>query len=59
MFNFQLSQISQKFEQLADLFLKYPKVYATSNFDVGKINSPLSLPQNLMQFSKNNEQVKF
>ena len=45
MFNFQHSQITQKeFEQLADLLLKYPKVYATSNFDVGKVNSPLPLP---------------
>ena len=45
MFNFQHSQIRQKeFEQLADLLLKYPKVYATSKFDVGKVNSPLILP---------------
>ena len=45
MFNFQHSQIRQKeFEQLADLLLKYPKVYATSKFDVGKVNSPLNLP---------------
>ena len=45
MFNFQQSQITQKkFEQLADLILKYPKVYATSTFDEGKINSPLHLP---------------
>ena len=45
MFNFQHSQITQKeFEQLADLLLKYPKVYATSKIDVGKINSPLHLP---------------
>ena len=39
MFNFQHSQITQKgFEQLADLLLEYPKVYATSSFDVGKVN---------------------
>ena len=45
MFNFQHSQITQKeIEQLADLLLKYPKVYATSKFDVGKLNSPLHLP---------------
>ena len=45
MFNFQHSQITQKkFERLADLLLKYPKVYATSKFDVGKVNSPLYLP---------------
>ena len=45
MFNFQHSQITQKeFEQLADLLLKHPKVYARSKFDVGKINSPLYLP---------------
>ena len=44
MFYFQHSQITQKeFEQLADLLLKYPKVYATSKFDVGKENSPLNL----------------
>ena len=44
MFNFQHSQTTkEEFEQLADLFLKYPKVYATSNFDVGKVNSPLHL----------------
>ena len=43
-FNFQHSQITQKkFEQLADLLLKYPKVYATSKFDVGKVNSSLHL----------------
>ena len=31
MFNFQHSQITQnEFEQLADLLLKYPKVFATS-----------------------------
>ena len=44
MFNFQHSQIPQKeFEQLADLLLNYPKVYATSEFDVAKTNSPLPL----------------
>ena len=48
MFNFQHSQITQKeFEQLADLLLKHPKVYATSKFDVGKVNSPLNLPLKL------------
>ena len=45
MFNFQHSQITQKeLEQLADLILKYSKVYAASKFDVGKVNSPLNLP---------------
>ena len=45
MFNFQHSQITQKeFEQLADLLLKYPKVYATSKIFVGKVNLPLLLP---------------
>ena len=45
MFNFQHSQLTQnEFEKLADSLLKYPKVYATSKFDVGKINSPLHLP---------------
>ena len=45
MFNFQHSQITQKeFEQLTDLLLKYPQFYATSIFDVGKVNSSLYLP---------------
>ena len=45
MFNFQHSQLTQnEFEKLADLPLKYPKDYATSKLDVGKINSPLHLP---------------
>ena len=44
MFNFQHSQLTQnEFEQSADLLVKYPKVHATSKFDVGKINSPLHL----------------
>ena len=43
--SFQYSQITQKeLQQLADLFLKYTKVYATSKFDVGKVNSPLHSP---------------
>ena len=42
MFNFQHSQITQtEFEKLVNLFLKCPTVYATSKFDVGKINSLL------------------
>ena len=42
---FQHSQITkQEFEQLAELLLKHPMVYATSKFDVGKIYSPLHLP---------------
>ena len=45
MFIFQRSQkIQEEFEQLADLSLIYPKVYATSKFDVGKLSSPLHLP---------------
>ena len=45
MFSFQHSHITQKeCEQLADLSIKYPKAYATSKFDVGKVNSPLHLP---------------
>ena len=45
MFNFQHSQITQsEFDKLAKLLLKYPTVYATSKFDVGKVNSPLHLP---------------
>ena len=48
MFNFQHSQIKQKeFEQLADLLLKYPKIHATSKFDVGIVNSPINLPLKL------------
>ena len=45
MFNFQQSQITQnEFNKLAELLLKYPTVYATSKFNVGKICSPLHLP---------------
>ena len=45
MFNFQPSQITQKkFDKLAELLSKFPKVYGTSKFDVGKISSPLHLP---------------
>ena len=44
MFNFQHSQITQKeFDKLAELLLKFPTVYATSKFDVEKINSPQHL----------------
>ena len=43
MFNFN-TQITQKeFEQLADLLLKYPKIYATSKLNVAKLNSPLNI----------------
>ena len=39
------SQITQnEFDKLAKLLVKYPTVYATSKFDVGKISSPLHLP---------------
>ena len=45
MFNFQHSQITQnEFDKLAKMLLKYPTVYATSKFDVGKIGSQLHLP---------------
>ena len=45
MFNFQHSQITQDdFDKLAKQLLKYSTVYATSKFDVGKINSSLHLP---------------
>ena len=48
MFNFQHSQLTQnEFEKLADLLLRYPTVYATSKFDVGKKISPLHLPLKL------------
>ena len=45
MFNSQHSQRTKnEFEKLADLLLRYPRVYATSKFDVGKSISPLHLP---------------
>ena len=45
MFNFQNSQITQNdFDKLTEILLKYPTVYATSKFDVGKNNSPLHIP---------------
>ena len=45
MFIFQHSHITQiEFDKLAKLLLKYPTVYATSNIDVGKVNSSLYLP---------------
>ena len=45
MFSFQHSQITQKeFDRLVELLLKFPTVYATSKFDVGKISSQLNLP---------------
>ena len=43
MFNFQHSQITQE-ELEQPKSLKYPKVYATSKFDVGKKSSPFCLP---------------
>ena len=44
MFNFQHSQITQKeFDKLDKLLLKFPTLYATSKFAVGKISSPLHL----------------
>ena len=48
MFNFQHSQITQKeFEQLAELLLKYPMVYASSKFNAQKVNSTLNEPLKL------------
>ena len=45
MFNIEHSQITQiEFDKLAKQLLKYSTVYATSNFDVGKISSSLHLP---------------
>ena len=45
MFNSQNSQITQQeVDQLAELLLKLPMVYATYKFVVGKIHSPLHLP---------------
>ena len=40
----QFSPLTEKEDaQLADLLLKYPKINATSKFDVGKVNSTLHL----------------
>ena len=45
MFSFQHSQITQiDFDKLAKQLIKHSTVYATSKFDVGKINSSLYLP---------------
>ena len=44
MFNFQQSQITQnEFDRLSKLLLKHPTVYATSNFDVGKVSLSLHI----------------
>ena len=41
---FRYSQTTQKkFEHLAEFLVKYPKVYATSKFDIGKVKSLLHL----------------
>ena len=48
LFNFQHSQITQKeIEQLAELLLKYPMAYASSKFNVRKVNSTLNVPLKL------------
>ena len=53
MFNFQHSQYTQQeFEQLVELLLKNPMVYATSKFDVGKLISPLQPPLNFVVIFK-------
>ena len=45
MFNFQHSQITQdEFDKLTKQLLHYSTVYATSKFDVDKINSSPHLP---------------
>ena len=45
MFNFQHSQTTEnEFDKLAELLIKNPTVYATSNFDVRKVISLLHLP---------------
>ena len=41
------SDNTKEFEQLANKLWKYPKVYARSKFDVGKVKSPLHLPLKL------------
>ena len=48
MFNFQHTQVTQnEIYKLGELLLKYPTVYATSKFYVGKISSLLHLPLKL------------
>ena len=60
MFNFQHSQITQdEFDKLAKQLLKHSTVYATSKFDVEKLVHHYTSHQNLTQFSKNKEQVKY
>ena len=60
MFNFEHSQITQtEFGKLAKQLLKYPTVYATSKFDVGKISSSLDLPLKPDAVFKNKELVKY
>ena len=41
---FKTLKLHRKIEQLAELLLKYPMAYATSKFDVEKINLPLHFP---------------
>ena len=54
-----ISQIDQqKFEQLAELLLKFSMISATYNLKLEKDVHHCTLPLNLAQFSKNNEQVK-
>ena len=49
----------QEFEQLTELLLKYPRVYATSKFDNGKVNSPLHLPLKIDVVFKKQRARKF
>ena len=59
-FNLQHSQITQnELDNLAELLLKYPTVYKTSKYDVGKVSSPLHLPLKPVAIFKNKEQVKY
>ena len=45
MFDFQLSYLTQEeFEKVITIILTYKQVYATTNFDVGKIKVKLNLP---------------
>ena len=60
MFNFEPSLITQiSFDKLAKQLLKHSTVYATSNFDVGKISSSLHLPLKPAAVFKNKEPVKY
>ena len=45
-------------DQPAEILLKCPMAYATSKFDVGKVNSPLHLPLKLDAIFKKQRESK-